>query len=97
MELFDDHLYVENGSELSMCKKAAEIGSGPTRSLAELAGYRETPCSLSSRGTFLVLKGLAEISLFDPNSDYHGLSQEAAYKAISELLGDPEEPYQIFA
>jgi hypothetical protein len=86
MRLNDQKIVVGNDAEQMECSKAAEYGSSTNTIYTGIQEFE-----FSSGTSYLILKGLAHLSLQDSGIDFHGLTPQTAWGRISELCGDAED------
>lgn len=86
MRLSDQRIIVQNSAEQHECAKAAEYGSRANTIYTGIYGFE-----FGSGTSHLILRGLARLSLQESETDFHGLTPQAAYGRISELCGKPED------
>lgn len=86
MKLNNQRIIVQNDAERLECTKAAIYGSD---SSSIYTGIHDLEFSAGT--SYVVLRGLARLSLTESEIDFHGLTPQAAYQRISQLCGEPED------
>lgn len=86
MKFSDQRIVAQNSAERIECAKAVEYGSSSNTIYTGVEEFE-----FSSGASYLILKGLAKLSLQEEGIDFHGLKPEDAYRRITELCGEPED------